>query len=80
MNELPRLITQNVNGVTDILFLKGGSGRKMGGIHFRKRRLCLKRPMMRSYGNFSFNGMCLLELRVGFSWGRVSFLYFIPRF
>lgn len=26
--------------------------------------------------NFSFNGMCLLELRVGFSWGRVSFLYF----
>lgn len=33
--------------------------------------------------NFSFNGMCLLELRVGFSWAgmsRVSFLYFIPRF
>ncbi len=74
--KLPRLITQNVNGVTDILFLKGGSGRKMGGIHFRKRRLCWKDQWWGLMENFSFNGMCLLELRVGFSWGRVSFFIF----
>lgn len=45
-NIQPGLIAQNVNCVTDMLFLKGapfgqlGVGRKGGGIHFSKHRLC----------------------------------------
>ncbi len=55
-------------------------GQKRGGIHFRKRRLCWKNQRWGLFfmENLSFNGMCLLELRVGFSWGgSVGCLFYI---